>query len=178
MTGWVATGTVNAGQLPVRMCMRMTSHYWYEDPAANMSHRFEQPPMKHPAVGDPDGRLRLHQAAVAGNADDVARLISDEGEDVAATDRALLTPLHVAAQQGHLEAARALLDGGAPVDAPDSYGNTPLWKAIFAFQGGDPALLRLLLKAGADPDSKNNTDRSPRDVALTFDRPGIRSVFP
>ena len=126
---------------------------------------------------DVQGRLRLHQAAVAGDASEVARLIS-EGEDVAAVDASLFTPLHFACQQGHLEAARVLVAAGAPVDARDSYGNTPLWRAVFAFQGGDPELIRLLLDAGADPDCKNNTDRSPRDMALTFDRPGIRSVFP
>lgn len=133
--------------------------------------------MRRRASGDPEGRLSLHQAAVAGRVDEVARLIA-EGEDVAATDKALLTPLHLACQQGQLEAARVLLAAGAPVDARDSYGNTPLFKAVFAFQGGDPVLIRLLLAAGADPDSKNNTDLSPRDIALTFNRPGIRSVFP
>jgi ankyrin repeat protein len=133
--------------------------------------------MRRRATGDPEGRLRLHQAAVAGRAGEVARLIAD-GEDVAAVDKALLTPLHMACQQGHLEVARVLLAAGAPVDARDSYGNTPLWKAVFAFQGGEPELIRLLLDAGADPDCKNTTDRSPRDMAVTFDRPGIRSVFP
>jgi hypothetical protein len=34
------------------------------------------------------------------------------------------------------------------------------------------------MAAGADADSKNTAGRSPRDMALTFDRPGIRSVFP
>lgn len=132
--------------------------------------------MARPAARDPHGRLRLHQAAVAGSAEEVGRLIA-EGQDVAATDAELLTPLHMAAQHGHIEAATVLLAAGAPVDARDSYGNTPLWKAMFAFQGRDPALVRLLLAAGADPDCKNNTDRSPRDMALTFDRPGIRSAF-
>lgn len=122
-------------------------------------------------------QLRLHQAAVTGDIDEVARLIS-QGEDVTAVDSALLTPLHMACQQGHLEVSRVLLAAGAPVDARDSYGNTPLWRAVFAFQGGDPELIRLLLDTGADPDCKNNTGRSPRDMALTFDRPGIRSIFP
>lgn len=126
---------------------------------------------------DPQGRTRLHQAAVRGDADQVARCIAD-GDDVAAADTALMTPLHMACQQDQLDVARLLLEAGAPVDARDSYGNTPLAKAVFAFQGGEPALIRLLLDAGADSDSKNHTDRSPRDVALLFDRPGIRSVFP
>jgi len=65
-----------------------------------------------------------------------------------------------------------------PSTPRDAYANTPLRKAVFAFQVGEPELIRLLLDAGADPDCKNNTDRSPRDMALTFDRPGIRSVFP
>lgn len=133
--------------------------------------------MSRAGSGDPQGRLSLHQAAVNGRTDEVARLV-EAGEDVAAADKALLTPLHMACQQGHLEVAKLLLGSGAPVDARDAYGNTPLWKAVFAFQGGDPELIRLLLDAGADPDLKNNTDRSPRDMALTFDRPGIRSVFP
>lgn len=129
------------------------------------------------ATRDRQGRLRLHQAAATGDVTEVARLIAD-GEDVAAVDDSQFTPLHLASQQGHLGVAKVLVNAGAPVNARDSYGNTPLWRAVFAFQGGDPELIRLLLEAGADPDIKNNTDRSPRDMALTFDRPGIRDVFP
>lgn len=76
-----------------------------------------------------------------------------------------------------IEVSRLLLEAGAPVDPMDAFGNTPLWRAAFAFQGGDPELIRRLLDAGADPDRKNHSDRSPRDMAVTFDRPGIRALL-
>ncbi|WP_051510568.1 ankyrin repeat domain-containing protein [Intrasporangium oryzae] len=70
-----------------------------------------------------------------------------------------------------------LIAAGAPVDAQDVHGNTPLWRAVFVFRGGEPQLIRLLVAAGADLDRRNNSGRSPRDVGLTFDRPGIGSVL-
>lgn len=119
-----------------------------------------------------------HTAAAHGKVDDVERLLREGADVVAALDAHRRTPLHAACQHGEVAVAAVLLRSGAPVDAQDKWGNTPLWRAAFGFQGGDPELLRLLLDAGADPDLKNNSDRSPRDVALTFDRTGIRSVFP
>ena len=127
-------------------------------------------------ASDPQGHDALHQAAAEGDADVVARLLAS-GTDLGIADNMGNTALHLACQQGWLDASRLLLEAGAPVDAIDAYGNTPLWRAVFAFQGGDPALIRLLLEAGADPDRKNYSDRSPRDMALTFDRPGIRTVL-
>lgn len=130
-------------------------------------------------TGSGQGRpsASFHEAAVHGALDHVRRLIA-AGEDVSAVDATGATPLHLACQQGHLEVARVLVDAGAPVDPEDRFGNTPLWRAVFAFQGGEPALIRLLLDAGADPDRANRSGRSPRDMALAFDRPGIRSVLP
>jgi uncharacterized protein len=128
-------------------------------------------------AGDPQGRASLHQAAVHGDAGLVGLLIA-EGADPAAADIALATPLHMACQQGHVEVAWLLLDAGAPVEARDSFGKTPLARAVFSFQGGEPELIRLLLAAGADPDTKSDSGQSPRDIALRFDRPGIRAVFP
>lgn len=125
-------------------------------------------------ASDPQGRKALHQAAVEGDANVVAQLISD-GADPAIADNIGNTALHLACQQGQLEVCQVLLAAGAPVDPVDAYGNTPLWRAVFAFQGGDPASVRLLLEAGADPDRKNHSDRSPRDMAITFDRPGMRA---
>ncbi len=126
---------------------------------------------------DRAGRSELHYAAVEGRLDDV-RLLIDDGADVAAADTALMTPLHMACQQAHVDVARALLAAGASVDPCDSFGNTPLWRAVFAFRGGEPTLITMLLDAGADPDRKNLSDRSPRDIAKIMDRPGIAEVFP
>lgn len=44
----------------------------------------------------------------------------------AAVDDLGLTPLHIAARNGHAEVVRLLLAAGASVDAADKYGRTPL----------------------------------------------------
>ena len=68
------------------------------------------------------------------------------------------TLLHVAAEYGHLAAARALLDGGAVVDAraggdrPGEAGHTPLFHCVNSpFNHGEP-VMRRLLAAGARTD--------------------------
>ena len=57
-----------------------------------------------------------------------------------------------------------LLDAGAPVDPVDAWGNTPLFRAVFNAKG-DPAIVRRLVSAGADPDHVNASGRSPRALA-------------
>jgi ankyrin repeat protein len=52
------------------------------------------------------------------------------------------TALHVATARGGLEAAQALLDGGAKPDAQDYHGNTPL---MIAASHGRTSILRAML---------------------------------
>ena len=62
-------------------------------------------------------------------------------------------PLHVAVSYGHPKIVKLLLDAGAKVEAPDSYGWMPLHLA--AFCGDDAAtqeIVRLLLEAKAEVD--------------------------
>ena len=57
------------------------------------------------------------------------------------------TPLHWAAQKGHTDIVKALLQAGAEVDAKDEYGYTPLhWAA----ESGDLATVKALVTAGAE----------------------------
>ena len=82
-------------------------------------------------------------------------------------DKNGVTPLSLAAQIGFTEAVSLLTQRGARVDVPNSAGETPL---IAAVHRRDLGLLRVLLRAGADPDRRDNSGRSARDYAA-FDGP-------
>ena len=91
-------------------------------------------------------------------------------------DRRGYTPLHFAAGENHVEAAIALLDAGASVDARDAYGNTALWTATFNSRGRGE-LIRLLLARGADPDSANAAGATPRELASRIANYDVAKFF-
>src|SRR5205814_9797095 len=74
------------------------------------------------------------------------------------TSLAGVSLLHVAAEYGNLEAARALVESGADVNAPadfDSHGlngHTPLFHTVNSIQNRSEPIMRLLLAAGARTD--------------------------
>ena len=121
------------------------------------------------------GRTPLQEASAEGRLVDVVTLLSQD-TDVAAADDSGFTALHFACQQGSYEIAQALLEAGTQVNVKDSWGNTPLWKSVFAFQD-DPRLIRLLLDHGANPDLANKSGRTARQMAAKLDRPGMRFLF-
>ena len=128
------------------------------------------------------GWTGLHAACKMGRAA-VVRLLLARGADPAATTSLGSTPLHIAAAQGHAEAAAVLLerrgggnsgggggtaDGGSPgeqpsyVGAADRKGNTALHKAA---QQGRLAVARMLVAAGAPLLAENAEGQAPLDVA-------------
>ena len=70
-----------------------------------------------------------------------------------------LTALTLAVRQGHVEAAMALLDGGADMDMPSKGENTgPL---LMATMNGHFDLAMLLLERGADPNQASDAGNRP-----------------
>jgi ankyrin repeat protein len=68
-----------------------------------------------------------------------------------------------------VEVVRALISAGASVDARDSHGNTPLFRAVFSYRG-DGAVMALLRDAGADLDAENASGVAPLSLARTIAR--------
>jgi len=91
-------------------------------------------------------------------------------------DRDGWTPLHAAAQNNDAETARFLLDSGAIVDPQDSYGNTPLFRAVFNSRDSGE-LIELLRQRGADAESKNKSGVSPVSLARTIANCDITQFF-
>jgi ankyrin repeat protein len=96
----------------------------------------------------------LHIAAAKGFAEVVALLLQaganpDLEVTSVATQRHGMTPLHYAADTGHVAAARALLCGGARADKRDSNGVSPI---VVACSRGHTEIVRTMLQLGQQVD--------------------------
>ncbi len=117
----------------------------------------------------------LHDAAHANDERRVAELIAG-GADVDARPEQGFTPLHLAAQQYAVDAARVLLDAGATVDARNEHGNTPLGVAVFN-SAGRGETIELLRRHGADADGENNHAQTPRGPAHLIGNYDVKQFF-
>ena len=147
---------------------------------------------------DPQARTLLSTAAAADNPKAIAALLH-HGADANIADVAGWTPLHVAANEGNIEAARSLLGVNATstdflsqfaldlnlganlsgvvgkIDPRDNIGRTPLTVAIRS-QHTDIALL--LLDRGANVDLRDYYGRSPIFHAIIYNNEAvIKSLF-
>ncbi|GAA4536470.1 ankyrin repeat domain-containing protein [Amycolatopsis samaneae] len=114
---------------------------------------------------DREGRDELHYAAKNDDADGVRQRLA-AGVDVnLAESRSQYTPLHFAVQDGALNAARALLEAGANVQAVYAPGATPLHLAVIRWRKSpDGAMIKLLLKHGADKTATETNGHTPADI--------------
>ena len=95
---------------------------------------------------------RLVDAARDRNLDAVMALLEHDA-DIDARQPDGATALHWAAHWDDLEIAKALVRAGAPVDAVNDYGVTPL---ALACTNGSNSMIELLLDAGADANDRAN----------------------
>lgn len=107
--------------------------------------------------------MKLYEIVLDNDIDKVKKALSDcdinEQEEESG-----YTALHYCAQNQYVDIAKLLIKKGAKVDVKDSYGNTPLFKAVF-FSKGNTEMINLLLKNGANPDAENKSGVSPKELA-------------
>ena len=99
-------------------------------------------------IGAPSADDRLFLAAWQGDDELFDQAVRDGG-GASARDSQGSTPLHFAAQSGHVRLARRLLELGADVNATNAWGVTPL---MYAGSRNRERVVALLLEAGADSD--------------------------
>jgi uncharacterized protein len=112
---------------------------------------------------DADGWTPLHLAAHYDHVRVVTTLLANNADPSARSTNAMRNqPLHAAAAGRATRAARALLDGGAEVNATQAGGYTPLHSAA---QNGNRELVVLLLERGANMDVRTDDGRTPLMLA-------------
>lgn len=78
--------------------------------------------------------------------------------------------VQAAAQNGHVEVIRTLVEAGAEADAEDRDGDRAGHHAAF---GDEPAALRALAAAGADLNARNRRRQTPLHIAVNKGHLGV-----
>nr|XP_035921051.1 ankyrin repeat domain-containing protein 6 isoform X4 [Halichoerus grypus] len=111
---------------------------------------------------------RLLIAAYKGQAENVVQLIN-KGAKVAVTKHGR-TPLHLAANKGHLPVVQILLKAGCDLDVQDDAGDTALHVAAAL---NHKKVVKILLEAGADGTIVNNAGQTPLETARYHNNPEV-----
>jgi cytohesin len=106
----------------------------------------------------------LHEAAAAGDVDQVKLLIS-KGADVNEKDKDGWTPLHSAANYGRKDVAEVLIAKGANINETDVSGQTPLHLAA---SFGMKFVPELLLAKGANVNARDKAGNTPLHVGAGY----------
>ncbi|KAI8784708.1 poly [ADP-ribose] polymerase tankyrase [Biomphalaria glabrata] len=123
---------------------------------------------------DSHGDLPIHYASRSGRSKNIEVLLKhakaeakDASEEekwgvgnVNKPNRDSFCPLHLAVQEGHLDAVRTLIKHGADVNKPLSAGKNKITPLMIAAQRGDLNIARLLVQSGAAVEILDKKKRS------------------
>ena len=116
-----------------------------------------------PHVTDLGGDNALHRAAVYLDDPDLVHLLIRLGVPAGNGNKINVTPL-MYATNGRIQTVKILLDAHVLVNVQESYGgHTALMDAAIS---GQPDIITLLLRAGADPSIKDKTGKTALDWAI------------
>ncbi len=109
--------------------------------------------------------LTLPEAAALGDTDAIRKILARDPLSIGVRSSDGWTALHLAAFMGHADAARALLDQGADIEAVslNSTANHPLHAAIAG--KATPEVIELLITKGADVNAKGEAGITPLHLA-------------
>ena len=100
-----------------------------------------------------DENEKLRRFATYGNVEGMRILLSSGLLNVNCRSGVLrTTPLHLAAEYGHKDVVKILLEAEAIVEKVDTYGWTPLQRAL---SNGHNDVVKVLLNKGANPNAND-----------------------
>ena len=114
--------------------------------------------------------------AVTGDEVTSVASVIQQGIDINKQDKNGWSALHYAVNFGYYNLAQDLVKNGASIDVQDTFGNTPLWRAVFNFRD-DGKIITLLLKHGANKDLKNKSGVSPAELAHSIANYPVAKYF-
>jgi hypothetical protein len=116
----------------------------------------------------------IHDAAETGDLAKVKTLLKDDPELVFSKNGDGMTPLHMAAREGHKDLVELLLANKADVHTKNAEGETPLFLAT---KFGYKVVVELILANSADVNAKDKYGRTPLRLAVAYNHKDIDELL-